>query len=375
MKILFNCISSISGGGRTYLRNLSVLLKDKFAAEGQHELLFLAYSDQEELLSGVPISNIIWIPSARPGVFRRMIWEQLNLPSMVSQYNFDVIFTPSQVARIVSNVKNVLMIRNMEPFLFQNYKYSTPTWIRNRLLSTMSARCLSKADRVIAVSQFAADYLSQIDVSKERITTIYHGSPTYQLSASLNLNTLRDLGTGNNFILTCGSMLPYRRYEDVITSFNLCIPNLPENMKLVIVGSGTDQGYAKLIQEMIKRSPDPSRILMFGNVSWDIMVKLYDRCTLCVMATEIEACPNIALEAMAAGCLIIASNRPPLPEMFNGCTLSYEARNIKSLSQAILKAFEDKNLGIHLKSKALQRSKEFSWVTCVEKTYSALTDW
>jgi len=126
---------------------------------------------------------------------------------------------------------------------------------------------------------------------------------------------------------------------------------------------------------MIAKSPKPSRILTLGNVPWETMVELYRRCTLCVIATEIEACPNIALEAMAAGCSIISSDRPPLPEMFDGCALRYEARDIGGLSRQILHVVEDKALRVEMGNNALLRAHDFSWSTCVERTYSALTDW
>jgi len=375
MKVLFNCISSVSGGGRAYLRNLSGPLADVFSAEGQHDLVFLAHRDQSDLLSGVPTSNVIWISGPRPDGVRRIAWERSNLPRIISDRRVDVLFTPYQVAPHVANVKNVLMIRNMEPFLFRRYKYSITTWMRNKVLAAMSTSCLRDANRVIAVSQFAAAYLTRLDVSNEQIRTIYHGSPSLHPVGNDALDSLAALGITGDFILTCGSMLPYRRCEDVIRAFNSCISALPESTCLVIAGSGADGGYARLIRDVIASSSNPSRILLLGNVPWETMVELYRRCMLCAIATEIEACPNIALEAMAAGCPIVSSNRPPLPEMFDGCVLEYEARDVGGLSRQILRAVKNETLQRELRSKALLRAKDFSWSVCVKKTYSALTDW
>jgi glycosyltransferase involved in cell wall biosynthesis len=375
MKILFNCVSSVSGGGRAYLRNLSGPLAETFSAEGQHDLVFLAHRDQSELLCRVPASNVIWISGPRHEGFRRIVWERSNLPRIVSDHRFDVLFTPYQIAPHVANVKNVLMIRNMEPFLFGRYKYSITTWMRNKILAAMSASCLRKANRVIAVSQFAANYLTRLDVPNEQIRTIYHGSPSLQQFDDEAADRLATLGITGDFILTCGSMLPYRRCEDVIRAFNSCLSGLPESTCLVIAGSGADVGYGRLIRDIIASSANPSRILLLGNVPWETMVELYRRCMLCAISTEIEACPNIALEAMAAGCAIVSSNRPPLPEMFDGCVLGYEARDVGNLSHQILRVVKDETLQRELSNKALLRAKDFSWSVCVEKTYSTLTDW
>lgn len=375
MKVLFNCMSSVSGGGRAYLRNLAAPLATTFAANERHQLIFLAHSDQAELLNGVPASSIMWISGPRPDGLRRMAWERIHLPRIVAEHRFDLLFTPYQVAPRVRGVRNVAMIRNMEPFLFGQYTYSQSTWLRNKLLAALSQRCLRTADRVIAVSRFAADYLAKIGVPDVRIRTIHHGSPSLRPADDAAANRLAAIGIDADFMLTCGSMLPYRRCEDVIQAFNACLPTLPERMYLVIAGSGTDAGYAQKIRDMVASSPAPSRILLLGNVPWETMVDLYRHCTLCVIATEIEACPNIALEAMAAGCAIVSSNRPPLPEMFNACVLDYEARDIGGLARQIRRAMHDGTLRIELKKQALLRAQDFSWSDCVSKTYSALTDW
>jgi glycosyltransferase involved in cell wall biosynthesis len=375
MIILFNCTSSLSGGARAYLRNISVLLAERFAAGGKHQLLFLAHQDQRELLGGVPASSVIWITERRPEGFHRIVWERRNLPRIIAEYQIDVLFTPYQVAPHIANVKSVLMIRNMEPFFFRKFKYGIATWVRNKILAVMSVSCLRKASRVIAVSKFAADYLSGLNISRDKTYTIYHGSPSFQFLTDTPSQKIPALGISSDFILTCGSMLPYRRCEDVIQAFNLCLPALPERIILVIAGSGADAGYARMISEMIAASPRPSRILNLGNVPWETMVELYSHCMLCVIATEIEACPNIALEAMAAGCSIIYSNHPPLPEIFNDCALSYFPRDINSLSQQMLRVVDDKSLCEELGNKAFLRAQDFSWSICVEKTYSALTNW
>jgi glycosyltransferase involved in cell wall biosynthesis len=375
MNVLVNCISSISGGGRAYLKNLLGLLTEEFAEKGQHEILFLAHPNQADLLSKVPNANIVWMPGQQLNGLRRVKWEFLNLPRIVNENRIDIQFTPYQVAPVMRGVKNVLMIRNMEPFLFDNYTYSLKAWARNRLLEVISKRCLRRADRVIAVSRFAATQLQRMSVPEERFRTIYHGSPPLNSEMPGNVSSIETLGVEGPFIFTCGSILPYRRIEDVIYAFNTCLPALPDNIQLVIAGSGSDLRYARKIRSIIASSPNPSRILALGSVPWEAMVELYRRCELCVIATEIEACPNIALEAMASGCKIVSSDRSPLPEILGDCALRYHARDINGLAFQIERAVRDIILGEKLKELALERSQLFSWSVCSSETYSALTDW
>lgn len=375
MKVLFNCLSSVSGGGEAYLRNISKPLLEYFNLKAKHKLIFLAHVDQSILLSEIPKSNIIWISQRRSYGLKRILWEMKNLSQIVLDNNIDVLFTPHQVAPYIPNIKNVLMIRNMEPFLFEDYEYSRNTWFRNKILAFVSSHCLRKTNRIIAVSDFASRQLIKIGISKKLIHLIYHGSPLINKNDFNHNKILNTLGINKDFIFTCGSLLPYRRCEDVINAFNLSINKLPHNMNLVIAGSSSDQNYIKKLKRLIKNSISPSRIILVGNVPWEKMKVLYSQCKIIVVSTEIEACPNIALEAMAAGCIILSSDKPPLPEMFSGCSLDYKARNVKVLSKKIIKTLEDKNLQIKLKKRTLERATYFSWPMCVNKTYSALTNW
>ncbi len=375
-----NCLSSVSGGAVSYLRNLSPLLLARFKASlGEHKLIFLAHESQWELFAGVPDGHCHWIGGTRPTGWRRVVWECRNLDRIVNETGAEVLFTPYQIATSVSGVKQVLMLRNMEPFLFGRYRYSWNTALRNRLLARSSRQSLRCADRIIAVSAFARDYLvDELDITPDRIRSVYHGRSealAERGDAEWDRSLLADLGVNGRFVLTCGSLLPYRRCEDVIRAFDAIARKLPDGMQLVIAGSGTDQRYGALVRETIAKASARSRILLASHVAWDKMKALYRQCDACVIATEIEACPNIAIEAMTAGCAIIANDKPPLPEMFDTASHSYRARDISHLAEGMAQVIRDEQLRETLRARSLKRAEHFSWATCADETYAALTDW
>lgn len=380
MKVLMNCLSSVSGGAVSYLRNLSPLLSARFqAAQDKHKLIFLAHESQRDLFAGVPDEHCHWIGGKRPTGWRRVVWERRNLDRIVSETGAEIVFTPYQIATSASGVKQVLMLRNMEPFLFGQYRYSWNTALRNRLLSRSSRESLRRADRVIAVSEFARDYLVDgLNITPDRIRTVYHGR-TEALAdrgdAQRDRSLLAELGVDGRFILTCGSLLPYRRCEDVIRAFDAITGKLSDGMQLVIAGSGTDRRYGELVRETIANAAARPRILLAGHVAWDKMKALYRQCDACVIATEIEACPNIAIEAMTAGCAIIANDKPPLPEMFDNASHCYRARDIPELAEGMGQVTRDEKLRMTLSARSLKRAEHFSWATCADQTYAALTDW
>jgi glycosyltransferase involved in cell wall biosynthesis len=169
--ILVYCLSSISGGAVSYLRNLAPLLDKQFEKSSDgHSLKFLAHEDQQSLLASIDDLRIVWIEGRRPTGYRRILWERMNISRLVRQEAIDVLFTPYQIGPRTQGVKHVMMIRNMEPFLFAKYRYGIVTWLRNQLLRRESSRLLRAADRVIAVSEFVRDELiNGIGVEKTRM--------------------------------------------------------------------------------------------------------------------------------------------------------------------------------------------------------------
>lgn len=380
MNILMNCLSSISGGAVAYLRNLTPLLSERFVASSDgHKLTFLAHKSQTELFSYIPEKECIWIDGARPTGWRRVVWERHNINNIIAKKNTDILFTPYQISPRVKNVKQIMMLRNMEPFLYGKYSYSFSSKLRNYLLRKKSLESLRLADRIIAVSDFVRDYtIAELNINSDRIRRVYHGRSeelSFNCDTDNDLQDLKPYGIKNHFILTCGSLLPYRRCEDVVEAFNQCSEHLPSGTQLVIAGSGTDKGYNKFIRNIIAKSPHNNRIISLGHVPWKIMKELYRQCTICVIATEIEACPNIAIEAMAAGCIIISSDKPPLPEIFGCASVKYKARNIDNMVEQIKKCINDDLLRKQMRLLAQRRSNKFSWEKCSHETYSVLTDW
>jgi glycosyltransferase involved in cell wall biosynthesis len=379
MRVLVYCVSSTSGGAGSYLRNLAPLLNRVFerAANG-YCLKFLAHEEQRGLLESVPESQCLWIKGKRLSGYKRVLWERREVPRIVRGEQIDVLFTPYQIGPRIPDVRHVLMLRNMEPFLCQAYRYSAKTWLRNRLLRRLSVRCLSQADRVIAVSGFARDQLLRgIGIDAARIREVTHGSPDRRsdMNDVQDRATLGTVGVEGDYIFTCGSLLPYRRCEDVIAAFNQYEPAQGSRAQLVIAGSGTDRRYGELIRRAVSASPHGERILVLGQVPWETMAVLYRQCSVFIMASEIEACPNIAIEAMSAGCAIVSANCPPLPEVFQGCSLEYRARDVDHLAERMRSAVEDANLRREMKARARQRAGAFSWEKCARETYAALTEW
>ena len=380
MNVLINCLSAVSGGAVSYLSNLMPKLVGLFEESDRgHEIKILAHREQRMLFPSIPASQCILISNRRPKGGYRFLWEFCNIGGIVRRHNIDVLFAPYQISPQIRGVKQVLMLRNMDPFCFNSYKYSFKPWLRNNLLALQSRRSLHCADRIIAVSDYVKTVLvDHLNIPEDRIRRIYHGrdtnfSPCGGKESDIIL--LGKTGVRGPYILTCGSLWPYRRCEDVVKAFNSFTNNNRTDISLVIAGAKMYAPYRRFIESLISESPAQRQIHLVGHVPYETMRALYRHCTLCVFATEVEACPNIAIEAMTSGCAIISSDQPPLPEIFGSCALEFGSRDVEALTLKMHSVMSDKRLLDSLKEQALKRAPFFSWDRCAKQTYSALVRW
>ncbi len=375
-----NCLSAGSGGAVSYIRNLLPELNRLFEESSNgHRLIVLGHQSQKHLFQSIPESQCVLINGPRLGGYRRLWWEYCNIHRIVYENNADVLFAPHQIGRKIPGVKQVLMFRNMDPFMFHRYRHDPRLALQKRLMMFFSRRSLQVADRIIAVSDYVKGVLvSRLNIPESRIRRIYHGRDSRFSSngdSQADENLLGDSGLKGDYVLTCGSLQPYRRCEDVIAAFDRAAENLGNGFNLVIAGSGTNALYSRVVKRAIDISQCRDRIFAVGHVSSETMQALYRRCSMCVIATEVEACPNIAIEAMSSGCVIISSDKPPLPEIFQGCSAQFRSRDINDLALKMSQYMNDNQLRSNLKKRALERSKAFSWARCAKRTYSTLLNW
>jgi len=376
MRVLLNCLSSRSGGAVAYLRNLVPLLRPALETHDA-DLLALGRPDQQALLEAIPATNQVLVRNFVGSSLGRSLWERLRLASLIRSLGVDVLFTPYQVGTLGPGVRNVVMLRNMEPFFGGEYEYSVRSRLRNEALRAATARCLRAADAVIAVSDFAARVATEsLHVDPIGLRRIYHGRDLAFGSDSESVDlALRDLGLSDRpFIFTCGSILPYRRVEDIVAGYGRAVSGQAEPPRLVIAGTGTDERYSHAVMASIRSSPARSSIDYLGQVSRESMVALYRRSKLFVTATEVEACPNIAIEAMTAGCTIISSATPVMREMFRDGALFYSPRDVDSLTEVIRSTLLDAGMAADLRNRAVRRAEAFSWESCARETAQCLVD-
>lgn len=367
MNLLVNFLQSRSGGGRAYLRNILPYI-DEWSATYNITIHVLLYREQI-CDDKIDISNIKFHLILIDKISRfKFLTEQLIVRKVIQRVGADILFTPYQVAIPFYRVKSVSMLRNMEVFLHWGYSYALKMRIRNIILQAASVYSLKKSDLIVAVSEFSRNFMiDNLGISEKKIIRIYHGRDERFNSAYMDkdIELLRAIGVSREeYIFTSGSILPYRKLEIVLEAF--ARSKISCDIKLVVAGDGNDLGYKKKIYEVVEQNKLKGRVIFLGFIDIESVAIIYRNCKFFVTATEIEACPNIAIEAMSSRCVVLAPNKAPLPEMFGDVAVYFQPGNVEDLAAKM------NSLVFADKKEVDYNLERFSWKQCAEDTIQSI---
>jgi len=213
----------------------------------------------------------------------------------------------------------------------------------------------SKIDRYITPSQILKKFISseipanKIDVVPNFISNSFDEIvPEYKNNASF---------------LYAGSLRDYKGVQTLLEAVKL----LPENINLIVAGSGPDEHkYKKYAYENHLKN-----VRFIGAVSQKEMIKLYNECiAVIVPSLYFEIFGLVVIEAFAAGKLVIASRLGGLAEIIehgkNGLLVS--PGNPIELSQAMKDLYNNYDKTVEMGKFAKKTSKSYSEKIYFEKT-------
>jgi glycosyltransferase involved in cell wall biosynthesis len=245
-------------------------------------------------------------------------------------------------------------------------EYSSPEF-RSRF--TAQARAAAeRSDRIIAVSRFTAGQVeSLLNVEPSRIRVIPHGVhvPRWSDAPSAPSPAPSPETSRDKLVLFVGAIQKRKNIARLVKAFE----RLPEPWKLALAGSSEGYGAAEELRA-VAESPRREAIQVLDYVSASELEALYRRASIFAFPSLDEGFGMPVLEAMARQVPVIASNVSALPEVAGDAALLVDPVDTEALSEALVRLASDEGLRQDLILRGIERVREFTWESAVEKTWA-----
>jgi glycosyltransferase involved in cell wall biosynthesis len=227
---------------------------------------------------------------------------------------------------------------------------------------------LTKADRLIAVSQASARFSRLLGFPEKRITVVPNGVDLSCFNEEVDALIMRkELGIGDKPLVVTASRLIKRKSPDLlILAFAKVLKVVPD-AKLVIAGSGREEDN---LSRQIERLNITDSVFMVGKLMKEEVAQLMAAADVFVLPSKTESFGLVLLEASAAGVPVVCSNSGGVPEVFQDGfnALLYPAGDDNAMAKAILRLIQDKELAKRISANARENAGRFTWEMAAERT-------
>jgi len=340
---------------RELVKALAALSPEK---EAPAYRLFVASAGRVSL-PALPGPNFAWRPTRLTERWLARLWYRLHLPLWIQTWTgpldlfhaTDFFLPPVKPGtRTLVTVHDLSFVRQPE----------TTMPGMSRQLNQWAPRSVRQADHVIAVSEATRqDLIELYQTPPQKISVLYHGVTTdfQPVTAPDRLAEVRQkYGLGSQpFILSVGTIQPRKNYQRLIQAFAALDPALA----LVIIGS-KGWRYEATFNE-VARCGLTGRVHFLGFVADADLPAMYSAASLFVYPSLYEGFGLPALEAMACGTPVIASNQSALPEVVGEAGLLIDPHDVEALAAAMSRLLADTDLRQKLAQAGQARAAQFTW--------------
>ncbi len=168
-----------------------------------------------------------------------------------------------------------------------------------------------------------------------------------------------NLKSNEKFLLYVGGISPHKNLNTLIDAFGRL-----DGIKLVLVGDYKDDPFFSAYPALKKQVEElglPDKVIFAGYVEDTDLAYLYNAATLVVLPSLEEGFGLPAVEAMACGTPVAASNRGSLPEVLGDAGIFFEPNDVENMAAVIEQILSDDARREKMSRIGLNRSEQFMW--------------
>ncbi len=281
---------------------------------------------------------------------RRLFWLQTAVPKIMKKLKAEYFLSPLLEAPLFTNVKSIVLAHDLIPLRYPSISFLT-------LYHLIYVPLILKQSRLILCNSVS---------TANDLNTFYKVPRNKLFPIKLGFNSKNYYPIKKNrkkFFLIIGRQNPHKNLERVIRAFSLAKLN---EFKLVFVGS-FDIRYTPILMKIIDELNISHLCIWKGWINDYEKLLLLNECQALIIASLWEGFGLPALEAMACGTPVIASERGALPEVLGDYGYLVNPFNIQSISSAMNAVINDKNCFDEALQLGPKRAALYNWSETVNE--------
>ena len=229
---------------------------------------------------------------------------------------------------------------------------------------------LRRASRIITDSVFVKQELIEVfGIRPEIIHPVLLGVDGLFVprAPSETVSVLKELSLSHGqYLLTVGTLEPRKNLQLALKAYASLPSILRERFPLVLVGM---KGWHTAdLERRLAPMVASGQVRQLGYLSREDLAVVMAGATGMVYPSVYEGFGLPPLESMSCGVPVIASNASSIPEVVGDTAILIDPADVTGLAQCMIRFMEDEELRANLASKALARSKTFTWARCADET-------
>ena len=371
---------------RGYGRFTRELLEAVLEVDKTNEYLFFvdpATAESGQLPSGVQkivVETTVAPIEAASAEGRRSLGDIWAMSREVMRHKLDVFFFPTVYSYfpVLNRTKIIVTLHDViaehhPDLIFPNARSKFFWGLKQKA-------AIRQADVIATVSEYSKrQIIEYFGVPASRLRIISEAArPAFRVLEKDDVMTevlgRYDIGPDEKFLLYVGGISPHKNLSTLVSAFDLVRTARGDApVKLALVGDYQRDSFFSAypaLKEQVRALGLDEQVIFTGFVPDEDLAYLYNAASALVFPSLEEGFGLPAVEAMACGTPVAASNCGSLPEVIGSAGRFFDPRNVEDIANGLLQILDNDALRSSMTDAGLFRSKDFLWKKAAHETLS-----
>lgn len=295
------------------------------------------------------------------------LWTHLGLGGEMALRPPDVLFVPSHVLPLITPGRSVVVVYDVGHRFFPR-AHKITEWL---YVEWAIRRHVRVASAIITISEAARQDLVRLyGADPARISVAYPAvDERFRPPSEAEVQRVREkYGLGSRYVLHVSTIKPRKNLPRLVQAFARA--NLAPGTQLVLAGA-PDFGLAAL-NAAIEQTGTGDRVKWLRYVDGADLPALYGGAACVALVSLHEGFGIPALEALACGAPLVASNRSSIPEFVDNAGLLVDPLDVTSIQRGLEQACTDQVLADTLRQRGPLQAARYTWQAAATVTLDVL---